>query len=183
MPPPPALTPGMTFHPGASFGLPCSGAPSAVTRRDYRVSLILGDAAGHVLTHVDRDLIHGWHMRTSGWPPGEPVQDYYLLPVPPGTLPGPYRVLAAVYDAESQQRLPLDAAGRTTASIGEVRVVPPADPVVVDAPRLRLGDGASCPEPAGMLLDGDGSGPEPHLRAGRADDRGLDVAQAARCRG
>lgn len=121
--------------------------------RDYRASIILEDAAGHVMAHVDRDLIHGWHMRTSGWPVGELVGDYYLLPVPPGSLPGDYRVLAAVYDAETLQRLPVDAAGRTSVLLGEIGVIPTTgENVTLPGPRHEID--APLPEPSGLVLQG-----------------------------
>ncbi len=115
---------------------------------DYRVSLILEDAGGHEIDHFDRDLLHNWHMRTGAWPLNEAVADYLLLPVPAGTPPGDYVVRAAVYAAQTMERLPLAGSAVTTAVVGRVRVTPPLEPVgasKVDAPQhpmsSALGDG------------------------------------------
>jgi len=100
-------------------------APAA---EDYRASVVLEDASGHVIRSVDRDLIHNWHMRTSGWPLAEAVSDYYLLPVPEGTPPGEYTLRAAVYQAETMQRLPVTGARQNAAVLAQVAVRPPDHP-------------------------------------------------------
>lgn len=105
---------------------------------DYRTSIILEDTAGHAITRTDRDLIHEWHMRTGTWPVGEPVGDYYLLRVPAGTPPGDYVLRALVYDAQTLQPLPLAGTGVTTALLGTLHIVPPAEPVAVDSASIPV---------------------------------------------
>jgi 4-amino-4-deoxy-L-arabinose transferase-like glycosyltransferase len=70
----------------------------------YKVSLQVLDAANQVLAQRDGEPVGG-SRPTDTWRAGEQILDNYALPVPLGTPPGEYRLLAAMYDAESGQRL------------------------------------------------------------------------------
>ena len=48
----------------------------------------------------------GGALPTLGWYPGEIVADNHGLSLPPGTPPGDYRLIVAMYDAETGARLP-----------------------------------------------------------------------------
>jgi hypothetical protein len=71
------------------------------------------------LAQKDRILLHNFHQGTSLWPP-EPVNEYYLLVVPPQTLPGNYTVVAVIYHPDTTA--PLLVNGSIEASLGTVRV-------------------------------------------------------------
>ena len=100
---------------------------TAPIAEDYRTSIILEDDHGHIIHHKDRDLIHMWHMRTSGWPETETVSDYHLLPVPVETPPGVYKLSVVVYSAQTMERLPLDGKATTEVPLGFITVLPPKD--------------------------------------------------------
>lgn len=113
---------------------------------DYRVSIVLTDAAGHIIHHQDRDLIHKWHTRTGLWHVGEPVSDYHLVTVPAGTPPGVYAVNAVVYDARTMERLPVTGHSTTLALLGHIRVRPPTQ---------LPAEGVPVPQHSvGLVLDG-----------------------------
>jgi hypothetical protein len=74
------------------------------TEVNYKVSLRLRDSAGQIIGQLDRDLLNDRHFRTAAWPVDDPALNQalnvYLLPVPPDTLPGDYRLEAVLYNAE-----------------------------------------------------------------------------------
>ena len=106
----------------------------------YKISLQLLDDRGLVAAQQDAEPAGGARP-TSDWSPGETITDNHGLPIPPGTPPGAYRLIAAVYDAETGERLPVgegDAAELGTVTIVNPPAPPPADlldiPHRVDAP-------------------------------------------------
>ncbi len=72
--------------------------------RRYKVSVQLLDAANQVVAQRDAEPVGG-SRPTDGWRAGEQILDNYALPVPFGTPPGEYRLVAAMYDAQTGQRL------------------------------------------------------------------------------
>lgn len=78
-----------------------AGAP---LDRRYKVTLQLLDSRGQVVAQHDGEP-GGGSQPTDSWQPGVTVADNHGLFVPPGTPPGRYRLVAAVYDPESGQRL------------------------------------------------------------------------------
>ncbi len=70
----------------------------------YKVSVQLLDGANQVVAQRDTEP-SGGSRPTNGWRAGEQIADNYALPVPLGTPPGEYRLVAVVYDAETGQRL------------------------------------------------------------------------------
>lgn len=98
---------------GAAFGKTASPAGPAwatlhftllhPTNVDYKVSLRLKGAAGQIVAQTDRDLLNDRHFRTSAWPVDNPALNQainvYLLPLPPDTPAGDYRLEAVVYNA------------------------------------------------------------------------------------
>jgi len=116
---------------------------------DYQVSVRLVAAGGRVLAQVDKPLYSRWHIPPTGWHPGEEVTDYYLLPIPPGTLPAPYTLEVAVYSPATLQPLPAVAGGTTAAAapIGALTVTPalapPADLTAQTPLGVRWADGVT----------------------------------------
>jgi len=50
---------------------------------------------------------------TTSWLPGEYVVDQYTLTLPESLPPGPYRLIAGLYDVRTMQRVPvIDAQGQ-----------------------------------------------------------------------
>jgi hypothetical protein len=73
-------------------------------RTRYKVSVQLLDGANQVVAQRDSEP-SGGSRPTDGWRAGEQIADNYALPIPLGTPPGEYRLVAAVYDAQTGQRL------------------------------------------------------------------------------
>ncbi|MBN1642762.1 MAG: glycosyltransferase family 39 protein [Anaerolineae bacterium] len=80
---------------------------------------------GGVLSQVDAVPV-GWTRPTTGWVAGEVVADPYALPVPEGTPPGTYALIAGMYEEQTMQRLQvLDPAGGVVGDyvqLGEIAV-------------------------------------------------------------
>ncbi len=92
-------------------------APIAPIEADYRASVRLFTAEGQSVSQVDRTLRHNWHQPTSLWP-REEVNEYYLLPLPADTPPGPYQVRLVVYHPETLA--PLTENGLVEVPLGEI---------------------------------------------------------------
>ena len=84
------------------------------------------DAANQVVAQRDGEPAGG-SRPTDSWQPGERIFDNYALPVPFGTPPGEYRLVAAMYDAQSGQRL--THAEGDSVDLGSVWVDRPQTPV------------------------------------------------------
>ena len=100
----------------------------AIDRR-YKVSVQLLDAASQVVAQRDGEPAGG-SRPTDGWRAGERILDNYALPVPFGTPPGEYRLVAAMYDAQTGQRL--THAGGDSVDLGNVWVDRAQTPVSPD---------------------------------------------------
>lgn len=94
-------------------------SPLAKMEVDYKVSLRLTSPTGERVAQKDRILLHNFHQGTSLWP-SEPVNEYYLLPVPAATLPGDYTVTGVIYHPETL--VPLVAAGLAEVPLGQVSI-------------------------------------------------------------
>jgi hypothetical protein len=111
----------------------------------YKVSVQLLNAANQVVAQRDGEPAGG-SRPTDTWQAGDIIADNYALPVPLGTPPGVYKLVAAMYDAAGGQRLA--HAGGDSIPLGTVQVERPQAAVPVGilpmAHRLDL--------PAGPLL-------------------------------
>ena len=67
---------------------------------DYKVSARLLDGEEKQIAQVDDVPVHNTYP-TSRWKTGETVADVYDLTVPPGTPPGPYRLLVILYEPDT----------------------------------------------------------------------------------
>jgi hypothetical protein len=63
-----------------------------------KVSLRLIDARGNGLVIRDVPLLNDLGQKTDQWMAIQPVTNYYVLPIPPGTSPGTYTVTTQLYN-------------------------------------------------------------------------------------
>ena len=100
--------------------------PTSAMATAYKVSLQLLDQRNQVIAQHDSEPAGG-AQPTTGWQPGAVVADNHGLAIPPGTPPGTYRLILAVYDPSTGQRLPV---GHTDhVELGAVEVARPAEPI------------------------------------------------------
>ena len=71
----------------------------------YKVTIQLLDARNQVIAQRDSEPAGG-SLPTDGWQPGQLVEDNHSIAIPPGTPPGMYRLIVALYDYDTFQRLP-----------------------------------------------------------------------------
>lgn len=72
---------------------------------DYKASLRLLDAQGHLVGQSDAWLLSNEHRTTSRWEPGQVVTTYHLLSNLPATMPGTYQLDLILYDPESSRQI------------------------------------------------------------------------------
>ncbi len=78
---------------------------------DYTAFIHLRDDKNRTAAQADAELLQGFYP-TSEWQPGECVGDTQRLALPDDLVPGRYRIIAGLYNANTGQRLPvLNAAG------------------------------------------------------------------------
>jgi|GEM_PF-719029 len=78
---------------------------------DFTISLQVLDEDGFLRAQVDRSPVGGFSP-TSSWRVGEVIDDKYGLSLPDGLPAGQYRLVVAIYDPQTMERLPvLDEAG------------------------------------------------------------------------
>lgn len=101
---------------------------------DYSVALHLLDEQG--LLYGQRDSQHPANYPTSRWEMGSYARDVHRLAILPGTPPGTYRLVTAVYDVKTGRNLNvLDLAGApagTTYVLSTVQVTRPGRPATAD---------------------------------------------------
>ncbi len=108
-----------TTLPGQWLPIALTLAPLAPMEIDYKISLRLLGSVEERLAQKDRVLLHNFHQGTSLWPP-EPVNEYYLLAVPPQTPPGDYTVAVVIYHPDTTA--PLLVNGLVEVPIGIVQI-------------------------------------------------------------
>ncbi len=79
--------------------------PIATPDRRFKVTVQLLDSRDQVVVQRDGEP-GGGTLPTKDWAEGQPVTDNHGLPIPPGTPPIDYRLIVALYDAETGARLP-----------------------------------------------------------------------------
>ncbi len=95
----------------------------------YTVSVQLLDAANQVVAQRDGEPAGG-SRPTDSWHAGDQILDNYALPVPLGTPPGEYRLVAAMYDAQTGQRL--THPGGDSVELGSLWIDRPQTPLSPD---------------------------------------------------
>lgn len=91
------------------------------TERRFKVTLQLLDHRNQVIAQRDGEPAGG-SLATVDWQPGDRIVDNHALFIPPGTPPGEYQLILALYDAETGARLPVD--GQDALTIGAVQIRP-----------------------------------------------------------
>ncbi len=110
---------GLSVAPGESLLLGLTWQPIRETKQRYKVTLQLLDTRNQVLAQRDSEPAGG-SAPTLGWKAGETVHDNHALFIPPGTPPGSYRLMLAIYDAETGVRLPVQKGD--SFDLGNVRI-------------------------------------------------------------
>ena len=87
----------------------------------YKVSVQLLDSRNQVLAQQDSEPAGG-SQPTDQWQPQATVVDNHGLNIPFGTPPGAYRLIAALYDSATGQRLPVGDADHM--ALGQIEVRP-----------------------------------------------------------
>lgn len=99
------------FTPGEIIPLTLYWRSDAPFDRSYKVFVHLFDENGRLIAQQDQIPANGIRP-TTGWVPGEFVQDDYALVLPTDMAPGNYQLITGLYDVETGHRLPLaDGAG------------------------------------------------------------------------
>lgn len=79
-----------------------------------KISLQMLDELNNVVQQIDREPQDGF-LPTSSWQPGQTIIDRYAVEMPRELLPGSYRMILAIYDPITGQRLPVgDSAGNSS---------------------------------------------------------------------
>ena len=73
--------------------------------RRYKVTLQLLDRRNQVIAQRDSEP-SGGSAPTNQWQPNTVISDNHGITIPPGTPPGEYRLIVALYDSENGERLP-----------------------------------------------------------------------------
>jgi len=96
---------------------------------NYAISLRLRDGQGHTWAQEDRWLLDPTGAATFAWAAGAIVQERYMLSIAPGIPPGPYELVATLYDKDTLQQVAvLDATGKAVGTayvVAKVQVAPP----------------------------------------------------------
>ncbi len=87
---------------------------------DLTVFTQLLGPAGQVWGQRDNQPRGGWYV-TSLWPAGQPVVDDYAFPIQPDAPPGDYRLIAGLYQTDSQERLTTQT-GADFVEIGRIQI-------------------------------------------------------------
>ncbi|MCS7038429.1 MAG: glycosyltransferase family 39 protein [Caldilineales bacterium] len=106
-----------------------------------RVSLRLVDAYRQLVGQADSDLVDTTPLYNPDWPPGHTATTYHPLEAAPGTPPGLYTLLLAVYEADTLRRWAVtDADGipREVVPLGQVQVAAPWPTAPAYAPPVAL---------------------------------------------
>lgn len=99
---------GTRFNPDARAGEPFPIALVWLSRQEflqsYRVFVHVQGEAGDIVAQSD-GIPAGWTRPTTGWIPGEYVEDEHAIDLPPALPPGEYTLFTGMYDPASAQRL------------------------------------------------------------------------------
>jgi hypothetical protein len=93
-----------TLAPGTILPVTLFWRAEGAIDRPYKVTLQLLDGQGSLVAQTDTQPRDGLAPTTS-WQPGEELVDRYGILVPADRPPGRYRLIVAVYDAASGERL------------------------------------------------------------------------------
>ncbi|MBI1297893.1 hypothetical protein GC175_23415 [bacterium] len=91
----------------------------AAPDRRFKVTVQLLDSRNQVIAQRDGEPAGG-SRPTVDWQPGDLIVDNHALYIPVGTPPGIYRLIVALYDADSGERVPV--AGQNFVHVAQVDV-------------------------------------------------------------
>ncbi|HSN75607.1 MAG TPA: phospholipid carrier-dependent glycosyltransferase [Anaerolineae bacterium] len=123
---------------------------------DLKAAITLRDSDGHLISQQDLLLLDSKARPSSRWDAGDGGWTGALLAIPPGTPPGEYSLEAAVYDAATQEKLPVsqgDASSARTAVVGKVDINAQTAGMA-PTPQVALDGESSAPELTGSRLAG-----------------------------
>jgi hypothetical protein len=101
----------------------------------YSAFIQLLDADGRVVAQRDLPL-QSDGAASSAWQPGQQASTRAAMALPAGMAPGPYRLIAGLYDAQTGGRLPV--AGGDFVELGAVQVERTDRPAALDLTPLRF---------------------------------------------
>lgn len=111
----------------ALLGLQWQSQSTLTTR--YKVTVQLLDSRSQVIAQHDAEPAGG-SRPTDSWEPNTPVDDNHGLTIPFGAPPGIYRLIVALYDPATGQRLPTPTGDAF--QLGEIEVVRPQRALPLD---------------------------------------------------
>jgi hypothetical protein len=113
---------------------------AGVSQEDLKASVLVTDAAGHLVGQIDKLLLNNiLHQGSSHWEAGSQVDAYYLVPIAPATAPGDYRLGVTVYGADSLARLPTGMGDATqVVRLGALAIRPDLSPPAIEALNLKM---------------------------------------------
>jgi 4-amino-4-deoxy-L-arabinose transferase-like glycosyltransferase len=89
--------------------------------RPYKAFVHLLDGQGHLVSQRDSEPVDGTRP-TTGWQPGETVDDKYGLLLPVGLPSGEYRIVLGLYDAETSERVAVCCPESDMLPVANVRI-------------------------------------------------------------
>lgn len=89
---------------------------------NYKASIQIRDAEGHLAAQDDRMLINDQHLATRWWKPGRTVINVYTPELVANAKPGEYTVYVIVYDSHNGTPLTIDSGARSF-PIGTVQII------------------------------------------------------------
>ncbi|MCZ7673391.1 MAG: hypothetical protein M5U34_42885 [Chloroflexi bacterium] len=99
------------FVSGATIPLTLFWQTDGLIETSYTVFVQMLDENGRLITQQDQIPANG-NRPTTGWVPGEFVEDRHALVLPVDVAPGHYQIITGFYDAETGERLRLaDSSG------------------------------------------------------------------------
>lgn len=93
----------------------------------YKVTVQVLNSRNNVVAQRDSEPV-GNSLPTDQWSVGQTVVDNHGVLIPPGTAPGVYRLILALYDPNTGERLRLSPADDSMA-LGELAIVRPQQPL------------------------------------------------------
>jgi len=137
------------FAPGQSVTVTLYWLPRQRIERDVQLFVQILDRNGEAIASIHDWPLHGAY-RVRAWQAGETVPLSYRLNIPAETPPGPYRLVAKVWDLAYQRRVELVSGGDVATVAGLKIPLPPPSAQPAQVLDARLGDSIRL---AGYTLD------------------------------